>query len=364
MIVYLIIIIISFIISVIGVIKVIINRDKYGSKLRVIIIITLFIIGDISLILSFIFTNSYTVDNDTALILYKINAISLIILTISISHIVNLILEPGNKPYLLLFIFTFLFGIILSLLLTLNPISIKQEGGINYFIFTQPLMPILFILSSILALSFNWYFHLKNRSNIINKRLSTLLEHYLIKFSLTVFIFNLYFFFPNIIIVYLQLINFSIGFCFVIYIIIKNPSIFNAMSIRIYDFIIFHKSGVLLFSYNFEKKEEIDSSILKGSILIGINHILRNFSDKKNQLNLIKLKNRALILEYDETLGYAILVIVNIKSNYIQSSVKKFMEKFNLIYEDNLKNLKTLIDSSDFKNTKDILYEFFSPFIL
>jgi hypothetical protein len=138
---------------------------------------------------------------------------------------------------------------------------------------------------------------------------------------------------------------------------------FIELTNKIYDFIIFHRSGILLYSYNFETGKETDESLLKGSILIGINHILSNFINKKDQLGLIKMQNRDIILEYDNKHGYALLLTTNHKNSFINKAVSKFMKKFTSINKEKLNNLTGLIDSSEFRNAKEIILEFFEPFI-
>ncbi|NVM37321.1 MAG: hypothetical protein HWN81_17125 [Candidatus Lokiarchaeota archaeon] len=119
-----------------------------------------------------------------------------------------------------------------------------------------------------------------------------------------------------------------------------------------------------MYSYNFETGEETDESLLKGSILIGINHILSNFIDKKDQLNLIKMKNRDIILEYDNNHGYALLLTANHKNRFIDKAVHSFMKKFTSLNEEKLKSLNGLIDVSEFRNAKEIIIEHFEPFII
>ncbi|MFX1302906.1 MAG: hypothetical protein ACFE9X_06075 [Promethearchaeota archaeon] len=119
-----------------------------------------------------------------------------------------------------------------------------------------------------------------------------------------------------------------------------------------------------MYSYNFETGEDTDESLLKGSILIGINHILSNFIDKKDQLGLIKMHNRDIILEYDNNHGYALLLTANHKNTYIDKAVNNFMNKFTSLNKEKLKNLHGLVDVSEFRNAKDIIMEFFEPFVI
>ena len=144
----------------------------------------------------------------------------------------------------------------------------------------------------------------------------------------------------------------------------KRPELFVDFSNKIYNFIIFHRSGILLYNYYVKNGSEADDSLLKGSILIGINHILLNFINKKDQLNLISLRNHNdILLEYDNELNYAILLIVKKKDVFIDKAVQLFMNKFSNLNKDKLLNLSGLIDISTFKNTGQIIKEYFRPFL-
>ena len=103
---------------------------------------------------------------------------------------------------------------------------------------------------------------------------------------------------------------------FILYAIVKKPYLFIALTNRIHHIIVFHRSGILLFSYDSETGKEADDSLMKGTILIGINHILTHFKQKAEALNLIKIKKRDIILEYNNEYGYAVLLTVN-KTNRI-----------------------------------------------
>ncbi|MFW9989556.1 MAG: hypothetical protein ACFFC3_12950 [Candidatus Odinarchaeota archaeon] len=167
----------------------------------------------------------------------------------------------------------------------------------------------------------------------------------------------------NIIFIYIYAIVFLVNEIVALFYIIKNPFLFIELTNKIYDFIIFHRSGILLYSYNFEKGEETDEALIKGSILIGINHILSNFINRKDQLNLIKMKNRDIVFEYDNIHGYALLLTTNHKNAFIDKAVNNFMTKFSSINGDILKNLTGLIDVSEFRNAKEIILENFEPFL-
>ena len=163
---------------------------------------------------------------------------------------------------------------------------------------------------------------------------------------------------------YFHLIGYLLYCVITTYSIVKKPEFFVDFLNKVYNFIIFHRSGILLYNFNLEKGKEADDSLLKGSILIGINHILSNFINKKDQLNLISLrKHQDIVLEYDNELNYAILLIVKRKNSFIDTAVQLFMNKFSKLYKDKLINLNGLIDTSTFNNTGEIISEFFGPFL-
>ena len=148
------------------------------------------------------------------------------------------------------------------------------------------------------------------------------------EFCLITILYSVYIISQNIIIRYFYGALYLVGAIFASYYLIKKPFLFIELTNKIYDFIIFHRSGILLYSYNFETGEETDESLLKGSILIGINHILSNFINKKDQLGLIKMQNRDIIFEYDINHGYALLLTTNHKNAFIDKAVSNFMKKF------------------------------------
>jgi hypothetical protein len=197
-----------------------------------------------------------------------------------------------------------------------------------------------------------------------DKKAGRVLSNLTFQFCIIIVLYSFFIISPNIVFKYFYAALYLIGAGFACYYIIEKPFLLIELTNRIYDFIIFHRSGILLYSYNFETGEETDDSLLKGSILIGINHILSNFINKKDQLGLIKMQNRDIILEYDNEHGYALLLTTNHKNAFIDKAVDNFMRKFTKLNKENLKQLNGLIDVSEFRNAKDIILEFFGPFII
>ncbi len=207
---------------------------------------------------------------------------------------------------------------------------------------------------------------MKNRSKIANSNVETYLLISLLLFGIIILSFTCYLI--TQIFLFSEVSNITYIICSImnIYVIAKNPHAFIEITNEINEFIIFHKSGILLFSYNFKTGKETDENLLKGSILIGINHILSNFINKKDQLNLIKLKNQDLVFQYDTDNGYAVLLITNQKNRIIAKAVKNLMEKFNEINKEllgKIGNASTLIDVSQFRNAKELIKKYFKPYI-
>jgi len=184
-----------------------------------------------------------------------------------------------------------------------------------------------------------------------------------IQFSSVILLYTLHLITQNIVFKIIYFIIYFIGAIFASYTIYRRPSLFLELTNKIYDFIIFHKSGILLYSFNFETGKETDDSLLKGSILIGINHILSNFVDRKDQLNLIKMKDRDLIFEYDNSYDYAIIMTTNHKHAFIEKALSNFMHQFSALNGEKLKTMKGLIDVSEFRNARGMLAENFTPYI-
>jgi hypothetical protein len=140
---------------------------------------------------------------------------------------------------------------------------------------------------------------------------------------------------------------------------------FLELTNKIYYINIYHKSGILLYSYKFSKSpNELDSAIW-GNILIGINHILSEFVDKRNQIDVLQTKNTDIIVNYDES-GFAVVVITNRKNAILQNLMKKFTQKFKDKFHtelDEIQDLNKLINVSEFKETKELIGQEFQLYL-
>ncbi|MFX0040105.1 MAG: hypothetical protein ACFFAB_12265 [Candidatus Heimdallarchaeota archaeon] len=340
------------------------NRAHFGSILNV------FLNGSIYLFLGIIFFTFFFLSSELyfteelALVLWYFSIFFWVFSLSMLCLIHKFIINFEKKAVLSIFLYSLFIGIILGLSFIPNSFTINLTS--EFYLFNFQNLVLLYILLSynltiIGVMCYNLVkYYARIRDNKSKKMLSTLT----FEFCVIIILYSIYIGSQNIIVRYLYATFYLIGAIFASYYLIKKPFQFIELTSKIYDFIIFHRSGILLYSYNFETGEETDESLLKGSILIGINHILSNFINKKDQLGLIKMQNRDIILEYDNNNGYALLLTTNHKNSYINKAVNKFMEKFSGLNKEKLKNLTGLIDVSEFRNAKDIIFEFFEPFII
>jgi predicted house-cleaning noncanonical NTP pyrophosphatase (MazG superfamily) len=150
-------------------------------------------------------------------------------------------------------------------------------------------------------------------------------------------------------------------------VLVKKPYADIILTDKIFYINIYHKSGILLYSYRFEqlRKSEIDSEVW-GNILIGINHILSEFIDSEDQINILRTKNAEIIVNYNNAYSFAILAITNKKSAYLRKLIEKFEELFIKEYKEELKEIQDInkiINVSEFRKTNEIIEDLFEIYL-
>ncbi|MFX0020727.1 MAG: hypothetical protein ACFE9S_00255 [Candidatus Hermodarchaeota archaeon] len=364
MIIDILLVIISIIISSIGIIYLYLNRENFGSKLNILLNGIIYIVLGILFFSFFFLSSEVNFTEEQALVLWYFSILFWIISLSMLSLIQRYIINYEKKATVSILIYSLFIGIILGLAFIPDSFTITLNYGFYIFNFQNLMLLIGIICYNLVIVGVLCYTLIKFFSNIRDNQSKKMLCGLTFEFCLIIITYSIFVVSKNVINRYFYAAFYLIGAIYVSYYLIKKPFMFIELTNKIYDFIIFHRSGILLYSYNFETGKETDESLLKGSILIGINHILSNFINKKDQLGLIKMQNRDIILEYDNKHGYALLLITNHKNAFINKAVNKFMKKFTHLNKEKLKNLTGLIDVSEFKNAKDIILEFFEPFIL
>ena len=366
MIVSLILITCSVTLAIFAILYILTHHKNYGTKTIVLFVVLIYLFYAILYLPFLTLSIEVIYAEDVALIMWKN---SIIIRVISFGFIIslcNFILVYSNLNFYITFTYCFFLGIIAGLLTIPDSIEITLIGNYYYYFFRNPLLLILIMLFDYFIIGILSYIIVKNLSAVRNPLIGRLLFMFIIYFSIVFITDNIYIITQNILMKNINYILNIIGALSILYTLLKLPEFYVVLTNKIYDFIIFQKSGILLYSYNFETGRETDETLLKGSILIGINHILSNFIYKKDQLNIIKMEDLDLIFEYDTYYGYALLLVTNQRNVIIEKAVKNFMQAFNDMNKDELKkieNFSKLIDVSVFKNAKDLINEFFYPYL-
>ena len=149
--------------------------------------------------------------------------------------------------------------------------------------------------------------------------------------------------------------------------IIKKPELFFVLPNRIYSINIYHKSGILIYSYNFEDRPHFKTeSTIWGNILLGLNHILSEFLDKKDKINVIQTKEADVVVRYEEDSGYALIVITNRKNSIVEDLMKNFSNEFKAKYKDELNeilDINKIINVSEFSDLKELIEKNFHLYL-
>ncbi|HDZ18270.1 MAG TPA: hypothetical protein ENH75_08270 [archaeon] len=146
---------------------------------------------------------------------------------------------------------------------------------------------------------------------------------------------------------------------------VKKPEIFLELTNKIYSINIYHKSGILLYSYKFRPINDESDSAIWGNILIGINHILSEFIDTKDQIEVLQTYNSDIIVNYDE-LGFAVVLITNHQNPILKKLMNNFAQDFRHMYKNELteiQDLNKLINVSEFNETKSIVERNFHMYL-
>ncbi|MHA1293720.1 MAG: hypothetical protein ACTSQJ_13760 [Promethearchaeota archaeon] len=356
-------------------------REKYGTNLNAFLNISIILVTGVIYSSLFVFSIIFFFSESINLILWKLSLISGF-LSLGITLIIhNFILEYKKIQVFPFITFLVLLGFLIGLLYSPYSIEIVVEFSNSSFHYIDNsseinftysfLVRIIISLLQILILIYFYYISFKVYINARDKKISKVLIFNSIVFTFPIIMYILYTCFP--IYIFREFHIFSLWFVFacVCLMLIKKPQIFLVMTNKIYAIQIYHKSGILLYSYKFEsknnkiKKKPNDSAIW-GNILIGINHILSEFVDNKDQIDVFQTKNADIIVDYNDKYGFAVLVITDLKNDIL----KKFMRNFSLEFQNKYKNelleiqdLNKIINVSEFKDTKEMIEKNFHIYI-
>ena len=322
-------------------------------------------------LLSILFYYSETAN----LLLWKATIILGFLSIIVTSLIYSFILEYKKAPFLPFFYFTVLSGLIIGQLFSPSAIGLVKATSISegdfiwdisqinytYEIITGILIILLQTSLVVFLIILSLLIHKHSR----NKETTRYLIANSFIFSIPIFFYMFYVFIPlsflrdfHLILLWLNIIGVSIT-------LIRRPHLFLVLTNKIYYVNIYHKSGVLLYSYKFEETENEADSAIWGNILIGLNHILSEFINKKDQIDVLQTKKSEIVVNYDD-LGFAVVVITNQKNEILENLMKQFKHRFKKRYRgelEEIQDLNKLINVSEFQETKEIIEESFEMYL-
>jgi len=352
------------------------NLQKYGSKFNVFLIITTVITYGFFHIMFLTLSLIIHISEFTNVLFWKLSVISSLIGLGFLLVIHSFVKEYKKIQTLPLLIYSILFGLSLGTMFSADSIQFKitkneisnyksnDFSKVNY-IFNQSTgifvsFTLLFVIGYLLYLTISIYFTAKEKS--VSKRL--LINSVL--FSLSIFIYILYIFLQLFLFLALYIIFIFIDFIGVCYILVKKPELFLLLTNKIYYIHIYHKSGILLYSYQFEKVKKETDAASWGNILIGINYILSEFTSLEEHIDSFQTKEAEIIVNYNEEFGFAVLIITNQKNVFLNKIVLNFMEDFKNQYKKELteiQDLNKIINVSEFSETIPLIKKNFALFL-
>ena len=372
---------ILIIILAIGIAIIMTRKEVYKAEKKVLII---FALGNsFYFCYFFLFTLSTfsPTPEDIAFTIWDLSLIfNILFLILWTSNYVLELHKSSRLKYVPLLMFLLLGGIIISQILlrfiilmikelfkvpipSLDNFSVALINNNYHYVFINNNLLISIIILSVLIICILGFSQVKGFSNFKDKTVGIYHNVYITILCCNIIVYVSYLITANDLLKHINLILNLTNISFYFYVALKEPSLFVVFTNKLYNFIIFHKSGILLFSYDFEKQQELEESILKGSILIGINHILSNFSNIEDQINTINLRDHGIIFRFNNNLGYATLLIAKHRSVLLEKTLDEFNQKFSEKHREILENISGLIDVTKFSQTIDLIKDEFKPYL-
>ncbi|MBN1214750.1 MAG: hypothetical protein JXA99_04835 [Candidatus Lokiarchaeota archaeon] len=353
--------------SIIVIFYLILKKKKYGTPFISILLISIvFIIGILYQIIIYFSLNSHLSEITNKILFKFVIVIESSIALLSVI-VYSFLKQYGKLPIFSLLFLIFIFSLIIGTLIS--------EDSINMYIIIDSSIHYSFNLTiKITSLLFNIFIIIFIIRTIIDIKSIIESRSFILVFYIYTFILfaSLGFFLFYIIIELIEIRFLSVVFWWIFVvlngiIIISKPELFLKFSNKIFIIHIYHKTGVLLYSYQFEKSSEnIGESQIWGNILIGLNHILSEFTNKTDQIDILQTKNADIYVNYSNKYGFAILVLVNHKNSYIEHSVKILTKDFKEYYKEELlelRDINKIINVSEFKEAKRIIEKNFSLYL-
>ena len=363
--------------SLYTIIHIIKHKSEYGTSLIAYLNAGSVLTGGIIYSSFHVFSVFFYFSDVINTILWKHSLIAYITFLIISTFIYSFFKDYGKLHVLPNIYFTLLFGLLIGDLFSERSIIFDSGSSfplefivsdvslINYEFSLYTLILVVFLLISIiiylLARSLSIAFPSKNIDESYPLFLNTLIS------IIPIMMYLLYVFRVNSTFRELFITLFWISSFAVDVMLIKKPEMFFILPNQIFGINVFHKSGILLYSYKVDEKKarDIDSTIW-GSVLIGLNHILSEFLDKADKIDVIQTHRSDIVVKYDVELGFALVINTNRKNSIIENLMEGFLNTFKERYRSELmhiQDLNRIIDVSDFLDTKEIIEQHFQLYL-
>ena len=347
--------------------------NKYGTSLFAILNITSVITAGILFSTFFMFSVVVFISYDINILMWKI---SLVIgfITLLITSIIYSFFNEYKKIKLFPFLyFTLLFGLLIgalatpdSITATLNspppPIfSIMNPSNINFeFNLVTRIVGVLFEL--FITIYFLYSAAIIHNKTKHKEESSPLLLNTLI-FSISIMLLLLYITLQETLYREMYITMWWVSSFTIDIMLIRKPEMFFILPNEIYSVNIYHKSGIVLYSYSFDNTPDYKiESARWGTILIGLNHILSEFIDKTDKIDVIQTKKSDIVVRYENDCGYALVVITNQKNDILEDLMIGFSNDFKNRYKDillDIQDINRLINISEFIDIKELVEKHF-----
>lgn len=357
--------------------KLIKYRRSYGTRLISYLNIATISNSGFIFSTSYLFSVVFFISNSINLILWKISLISGSISLIITSFIYSFFKEYRKIQIIPVLIITILFGLQIGVLLLpgsivinvysppFHPFSIIDVSTINYYfdLFTSIIIIIMQFSFTIYFLYISIYVNLNSEKPIesLPLFLNTII------FTIPIIFYALYIilrnsFFRELFLILIWITNFGVDLMLIL-----KPEMFFILPNKVYSINIYHKSGILLYSYNLKKETKyIDNSKIWGNVIVGLNHILSEFVDETDKIDVIQTKDADIVVNYDNEYGFAVIVLTSKKNAIVESLIEKFSQEFKSYYKNELNeilDLNRLINVSEFKDAQQIVEKNFQIYL-
>lgn len=356
----------TLIVMVYSMTRISLYSQKYiPHRVKIVNISLIFIIG---IFYSTIFVLSITIYFSEAVNVFLLK-ISILVSLISFGLIsigYNFLREFKTVLIFPMLWFTVIIGLLIGTFFSSDSIKISLlENSIIYYSFSYitKLIVLFYQVSMIVYFVYNAIIILKKEEN---KEISRHMTIFSILAILPISLHIFYFLSQVILFRELHIIFTWILTIYGCYLFISKPEIFLVLTNKIYFLNIYHKSGVLLFSYQFKKLSNEMNSATWGNILIGLNHILSEFVDKSDRIDVLQTFNSEIVVNYNERYGFAVLVTTDKKNTVLEEIMGNFSKEFQDYYQKELADildLNRIIDVTEFSDTKEIIEKNFQIYL-